>query len=411
VTTAYIGGIGSIAGAVIAGLISAGGPLFELFSSSASVDRYQALIAGAGVVLTAVLNPDGVAPEFNKNYKALMRRLRRAKTTPAKTAPAVAARTADRAPISVAARTAEPRQHDGTVRNDTGLNDTVLDDTVLNDTGLDDTVLNDTVLNHAGRAAAPLLDARGIRVTFGSVVAVDSVDLTVRSGRLTGLIGPNGAGKTTFIDAVCGFVPAGGTVRFDGQPMERRPAHERARLGLRRTFQTTELFEDLTIRENLIVPARAHAAGADRPASNRFSVEEVLRLLDLQDKADCLPRELSAGEAKLAGLARALRGEPKLLLLDEPAAGLDSRESRELGRRLRSLLGLGISMVLVDHDLELVMGVCDEVVVLDRGQLLASGPPESVRRDPAVRTAYIGGADNRAAPVSVTVTETEEVAK
>ncbi|HEX3962545.1 MAG TPA: branched-chain amino acid ABC transporter permease/ATP-binding protein [Trebonia sp.] len=375
VTTAYIGGIGSIAGAVIAGIISAGGPVFELFASSASVDRYQALIAGAGVVLTAVLNPDGVAPEFNKNYKALMGRLRRDKTTPAGAAPA--ASTAERAPVSIAALAAERRKRDG------------------------------TVLDNTGRDAAPLLDARGIRVAFGSVVAVDSVDFTVRRGSLVGLIGPNGAGKTTFIDAVCGFVAAGGTVRFDGQPVERRPAHERARMGLRRTFQTTELFEDLTIRENLIVPARAHPAGADEPASNRFSVEEILRLLDLQDKAECLPRELSTGEAKMAGLARALRGEPKLLLLDEPAAGLDSQESRELGRRLLSLLDLGISMVLVDHDLELVMGVCDEVVVLDRGQLLASGPPETVRRDPVVRAAYIGGADDQAA----SVTETKEVAQ
>ena len=144
--------------------------------------------------------------------------------------------------------------------------------------------------------------------------------------------------------------------------MEHRPAYERARLGLRRTFQTTELFEDLTIRENLIVPTRAHAAGGDGTASESFSVEEILRLVGLADKAECLPRQLSTGEAKLAGLARALRGEPKLLLLDEPAAGLDSQESRELGRRLLSLLDLGISMVLVDHDLELVMGVCDEVV-------------------------------------------------
>jgi ABC-type branched-subunit amino acid transport system permease subunit/ABC-type branched-subunit amino acid transport system ATPase component len=375
VTTAYIGGIGSIAGAVIAGLISAGGPVFELFSSSASVDRYQALIAGVGVVLTAVLNPDGVAPEFNKNYKALMGRLHRDKTTPAEVAPAVAGPAAERAPLSIAALAAERRKHGGTVPDDTR------------------------------RDAAPLLDARAIRVAFGSVVAVDSLDFTVRPGSLVGLIGPNGAGKTTFIDAVCGFVPAGGSVRFDGQPMEHRPAHERARLGLRRTFQTTELFEDLTIRENLIVPARAHAAGGDEPASNYFSVEEILRLLDLQDKAECLPRELSTGEAKLASLARALRGEPKLLLLDEPAAGLDSQESRELGRRLLSLLDLGISMVLVDHDLELVMGVCDEVVVLDRGQLLAAGPPETVRRDPAVRAAYIGGADDQAA----SVTETKEV--
>jgi sulfate-transporting ATPase len=400
VTTAYIGGIGSIAGAVIAGIISAGGPVFELFASNASVGRYQALIAGAGVVLTAVLNPDGVAPEFNKNYKALMGRLRRAKTTPAEVAapaaepapPAVAAPAAGRTPASVAALAAERRKHDATGPGSTGPGNTVPANT--------------------GRDAAPLLDARGIRVAFGSVVAVDSVDFTVRPGSLVGLIGPNGAGKTTFIDAVCGFVAAGGSVRFDGQPVERRPAHERARLGLRRTFQTTELFEDLTIRENLIVPARAHAAGADEPASNRFSVEEVLRLLDLEDKAECLPRELSSGEAKMAGLARALRGEPKLLLLDEPAAGLDSHESRELGRRLLSLLDLGISMVLVDHDLELVMGVCDEVVVLDRGELLASGPPETVRRDPAVRAAYIGGpnvggTDDQAA----SVTETSEVAQ
>jgi ABC-type branched-subunit amino acid transport system ATPase component len=358
--------------------------VFQLFASSPSVSGYQALIAGVGVVLTAVLNPDGVAPEFNKNYKALMARLRRGQTTPAAAAPAIAgpaaAPAAERAPISIAALAAERRRHGGTAPGNTGLGNT-------------------------GRAAAPLLDARGIRVAFGSMVAVDSVDFTVRPGSLVGLIGPNGAGKTTFIDAVCGFVPAGGSVRFDGQQVERRPAHERARLGLRRTFQTTELFEDLTVRENLIVPARAHAAGADEPASNSFSVEEILRLLDLQDKAECLPRELSTGEAKLAGLARALRGEPKLLLLDEPAAGLDSQESRELGRRLLSLLDLGISMVLVDHDLELVMGVCDEVVVLDRGQLLAAGPPETVRRDPAVRAAYIGGADDQAA----SVTETKEV--
>jgi len=391
VTTAYIGGIGSIAGAVIAGLISAGGPVFELFSSSASVDRYQALIAGAGVVLTAVLNPDGVAPEFNKNYKALMARWHRDKATPAQVAPAVAGPAAEPVPISIAALAAERRKHGGTVPGGT--------------------VLANTGPANTGRGAAPLLDARGIRVAFGSVVAVDSVDLTVRPGSLVGLIGPNGAGKTTFIDAVCGFVPAGGSVRFDGQPVEHRPAHVRARLGLRRTFQTTELFEDLTIRENLIVPARAHAPGGDEQAGNSFSVEEILRLLGLQDKAECLPRELSTGEAKLAGLARALRGEPKLLLLDEPAAGLDSQESRELGRRLLSLLDLGISMVLVDHDLELVMGVCDQVVVLDRGRLLAAGPPETVRRDPAVRAAYIGGADEAAAPVTVTVTGTEEVAK
>ncbi|MFE4956024.1 ATP-binding cassette domain-containing protein [Streptomyces sp. NPDC056653] len=367
VTTAYIGGIGSIAGAVVAGLLSAGGPLFALFSSSASVDRYQALIAGVGVVLTAVLNPDGIAPEFNRNYKAVLARWRlgRQAGTPgsdAGLAPAadqVTTGDSGRAGLSVAERVAQRRRGGDSVR----------------------------------RNGPPLLEARDIRVTFGSVRAVDGVDLTVRPGSLIGLIGPNGAGKTTLIDALCGFVPSTGTVRFGDESVEDRPPHARARMGLRRTFQNTELFEDLTIRENLVVPAHAHGEAGE---ASQFSVGELLRLVGLEGKSDCYPRELSNGETKLAGLARALRGRPRLLLLDEPAAGLDSAESQELGLRLLSLLDLGISMVLVDHDLELVMGICDEVVVLDRGGLLASGPPDAVRCDPAVRTAYIGVTDDGA---------------
>jgi ABC-type branched-subunit amino acid transport system permease subunit/ABC-type branched-subunit amino acid transport system ATPase component len=356
VTIAYIGGIGSIAGAVIAGLISSGGPLFELFSSSASVDRYQQLIAGVGVVLTAILNPDGIAPEFNRKYHAFLRRWRE-RTGPGTSGElATSAREPDSAPVSIAALAEERKRR-----------------------------------KSAAPDVVPLLEVIGIRVAFGSVVAVDGVDLVVRPRSLVGLIGPNGAGKTTFIDAVCGFVPASGVVLFGGAAVQDRPAHRRARLGLRRTFQNTELFEDLTIRENLVVPA--HSA---TDADDQFSVMNLLRLVGLADKADCLPRELSNGEAKLAGLARALRGAPKVLLLDEPAAGLDSHESRQLGQRLLSLLDLDISMVLIDHDLELVMGVCDEVVVLDQGRLLASGPPEVVRRDPAVRAAYIGGTDDKA---------------
>ena len=363
VTTAYIGGIGSIAGAVIAGLISAGGPVFELFSTSASVDRYQVLIAGLGVVLTAILNPDGIAPEFNKNYKALLAAIRRRRAPDADRTgePAADAVGTEPEPLSFAALAAERRRRAP--------------------------VLSD---------GPPLLEASNIRVAFGSVTAVDNIDFMVRPGSIIGLIGPNGAGKTTFIDAVCGFVPSTGSVRFAGDEVASRPAHQRARLGLRRTFQNTELFEDLTIRENLIVPA--HARTEIEGAAGKFSVGELLDLVGLADKADCYPRELSNGESKLAGLARALRGEPRLLLLDEPAAGLDSDESQALGLRLLSLLDMGISMVLVDHDLELVMGVCDEVVVLDRGTLLASGPPEAVRRDPAVRTAYIGTTDDGPAP-------------
>ena len=234
---------------------------------------------------------------------------------------------------------------------------------------------------------APLLDARDIRVTFGSVAAVGGVDLVIRPGTLTGLIGPNGAGKTTLIDALCGFVRSSGQVSFAGTSIDAMAIHQRARLGLRRTFQNTELFADLTIAENLLVPVGARQ-GAQ--AAVQLSVEDVLELVGLDGKADRYPRELSAGETKLAGVARALRGNPRLLLLDEPAAGLNSQESRLFGDRLLVLLDQGITMVLVEHDLELVMRVCGHVVVLDGGRVLAAGEPETVRADPAVRLAYLG---------------------
>ena len=352
VTTAYIGGIGSIAGAVIAGVISAGGPVFNVFASNQSISKYQVLIAGVGVVLTAILNPDGMAPAFNEMYKRVTRRI---------------AHPPAREPI-------------GATGQDVSAGDLASKLTSLR--------------RVVDPSAPPLLEARGMRVTFGSVSAIDGVDLVIRPGTLTGLIGPNGAGKTTLIDALCGFVPSTGEVHFDRRRIDRMPIHQRARLGLRRTFQNTELFEDLTIAENLIVPAPAHADG--QPAG-QLSVEQVLELVGLTDKADCYPRELSTGDTKLAGVARALRGEPRLLLLDEPAAGLDSHESQLLGDRLLSLLDEGITMVLVDHDLELVLRVCDYVVVLDQGRVLASGVPADVRSDAAVRVAYIGADHGRRA--------------
>jgi ABC-type branched-subunit amino acid transport system ATPase component len=213
------------------------------------------------------------------------------------------------------------------------------------------------------------------------------VDLIIPPGTLTGLIGPNGAGKTTLIDALCGFVRSSGQASFAGTPIDGMAIHQRARLGLRRTFQNTELFADLTIAENLLVPVGARQ---ESPASGQLSVRQVLELVGLDGKADRYPRELSTGETKLAGVARALCGEPRLILLDEPAAGLDSEESRLFGDRLLALLDQGITMVLVEHDLDLVMRVCGHVVVLDGGRVLASGTPQEVRADPAVRAAYLG---------------------
>ena len=363
VTIAYIGGIGSIPGAVIAGLISAGGPVFNLLSSNASVNSYQTLIGGLGVVLTAILNPDGIAPAFNADFHRLMRRL-------ADRRPDLAPRAAPDRPLALdksggpAAAGERPAAARATVRRGPG--------------------------NSARSPGRALLAARDIRVAFGEVSVVNGVDLTVTDGVLTGLIGPNGAGKTTLIDAICGFVPSTGTVRLGDGDLHHLRAHERAKRGLRRTFQRTELFEDLTIRENLMVPQQVAARGAK---DERFSVEAILDLVGLAGRGGCYPRELSTGEAKLAGLARALRGEPQVLLLDEPAAGLDSAESRVLGERLLRMLDMGVSMLLVDHDLELVMGVCSEVVVLDQGRVLAAGAPAAVRRDPQVRRAYIGTSD------------------
>jgi branched-chain amino acid transport system ATP-binding protein len=249
------------------------------------------------------------------------------------------------------------------------------------------------------RAMNPVLKAAGISVSFGGVRAVVDVDLEVGPGRLVGLIGPNGAGKTTFIDAISGFVRSSGRVELDGRDLTGLAPHERARLGLARTWQSIELFDDLSVRENLLVAShRPSMLGAIRetPATSRGpgseTIDPTLELLELGSIADELPGELSQGQRKLVGIARALVAQPRVVCLDEPAAGLDTNESDELGRRLRGLVDAGQSMLLVDHDMGLVLGICDEVVVLEFGKVIAQGSPEAVRRDQQVIAAYLGSA-------------------
>jgi branched-chain amino acid transport system ATP-binding protein len=238
----------------------------------------------------------------------------------------------------------------------------------------------------------------GISVSFGGVHAVAGVDLEVGEGQLVGLIGPNGAGKTTFIDAISGFVRSAGRVELDGGDLTRLAPHVRARRGLARTWQSIELFDDLTIGENLLVAShRPSVWGTVRetltpPRSPSAEIDPTLALLGLEDDADRLPSELSQGRRKLAGIARALVVKPRVVCLDEPAAGLDTGESVELGRRLRGLADSGQSMLLVDHDMGLVLGICDEVVVLEFGEVIASGAPEAVRNDQRVVAAYLGSA-------------------
>jgi branched-chain amino acid transport system ATP-binding protein len=243
-----------------------------------------------------------------------------------------------------------------------------------------------------------VLATTGLAVRFGGVRAVDDVDITVEEGQLVGLIGPNGAGKTTFIDAITGFVRSTGRVALDGHDLTGLPPHARAQRGLARTWQSTELFDDLTVWENLTVAAQRPSflslalelVGKHVGASS--AAERALELLDLGPIAEAVPTELTQGQRKLVGVARAIAMDPRLLLLDEPAAGLDTNESEDLGQRLRGIANEGTTTLLIDHDMGLVMNICDQIIVLEFGKVIAAGPPDEVRRDPLVVAAYLGGA-------------------
>jgi ABC-type branched-subunit amino acid transport system ATPase component len=235
-----------------------------------------------------------------------------------------------------------------------------------------------------------LLEARDIGVQYGGVRAVDGVSITVEAGQVVGLIGPNGAGKTSFIDAITGFTRSTGSVRLDGEELSHLSPAERARRGMARTWQAVELFDDLTVGENLAVASRPAGLRGRSRGEDRAAARDILATLGLADAHDKLPSELSHGQRKLTGIARALSAQPKLLLADEPAAGLDTGESTAFAGRLRRVAERGVGVLLIDHDMGLVLSVCDYVYVIEFGCPLAEGTPAQIRTDPAVITAYLG---------------------
>jgi len=273
----------------------------------------------------------------------------------------------------------------------------------------------------------PALQVEGLSVRFGGHLAVSDVSLAVRPGRISGLIGPNGAGKTTTFNAICGVTtPTSGRVLLEGDDISRLGTHQRARRGIGRTFQRLEVFSSLSVADNVRVGQEIRAgwsrrrrpapqflaAGAGADPEGIGPADEVDLIVDrlgLGPVADVPVGSLPTGQARKVELGRALAARPRVLLLDEPASGLDDLESEDLGRLLGDLATAGLGVLLVEHDVALVMRVCADLSVLNFGQLIASGTPEEVQSNRAVLDAYLGGGDDEASAAAAAVAAGVEV--
>jgi branched-chain amino acid transport system ATP-binding protein len=237
------------------------------------------------------------------------------------------------------------------------------------------------------------LEVSDVSVHFGGLMALSDVHLEAPNGSITGLIGPNGAGKTTLFNVIMGMQrAAAGTVRLDGRDVKGLSPHRRARLGLGRTFQRLELFGTLTVRENLAVAASMGQRRLSRTHSKSplETAEELLDRLGLRSVAEVRADALPTGTGRLVELGRAMAVRPSVLLLDEPASGQDSEETNRFASVLRALADDGLAVLLVEHDMDLVMGVCQQIVVLDYGRVLCAGEPKAVQENPDVQNAYLG---------------------
>ena len=362
---AVVGGLGSLGGAVAAGVLFAA--LNELFFRVQALSGFLEITSAALLAIVLLLYPGGLAA-IPDGLRRLAQR-RRAKPAPVETdtpGPAVA----PAATPVLAVERAEPALQLPPDRVD----------------------------------RTPLVEASNITVKFGGLTAVSDASLSVREGEIVGLIGPNGAGKTTLFNAVLGLnSPADGTIALYGKDVTSLSPHERARLGVARTFQVIQLFNELSVFDNLLVATHlqntsgfvanlaASKSTIDAEKAARAKVREILALLNLERVADEGVRSLPFGTLRMVELARALVTGAKILMLDEPASGLDDAETARLTQVIRDVRDLGVSVLLIEHDVRMVTGVSDYVYVLDRGQMIADGPPAAIKRDPAVITAYLGG--------------------
>jgi ABC-type branched-subunit amino acid transport system ATPase component/ABC-type branched-subunit amino acid transport system permease subunit len=328
----YIGGITSIYGGITAGLLAQGGFIFTLIDKSFSITQWFGIISGLGLIFNVISNPEGVVAPTHKFLEK--RRLKK-----------------------IAESEVAVVRASGTSANAFGVRGPII------------------------------AEVSGLSVRYGGVSAVTDVSFNVHSGLITGLIGPNGAGKTTTMDAISGFARYTGRVTLDGKELDGLAPHQRVAAGLGRTFQGVDLYEDLTVAENIAV---SQQVTGESVAEAEASLAQLLDMLGLTAKRNRGVAELSQGERQLVSIARALACKPKLLLLDEPAAGLDSAESLWLADRLREIRDTGVTILIVDHDMGLVLSLCDEIFVLDFGRLIATGSPAEIRSNPQVASAYLG---------------------
>ncbi|MFI9562899.1 ABC transporter permease subunit [Streptomyces rishiriensis] len=389
---AVIGGVGFLVGPLF-GATFAAGTVGARFGDLVlpGLSEWMPLIGGIVLVLTLVGNQDGIGKGVGRPAETVRRRMARRRT--ANGAPLAAA------PTGSAASTASAAPAASTAANASAAATALAPaeaPTAANAPAAAAAAAKEATVPRA----APLpLHVQNLTVRYGGVVAVDGLSLEVEPGRVVGLIGPNGAGKTSAIDAVTGFTRASsGAVRLGVREVTRLPVHRRAAAGLSRSFQSLELFEDMTVLDNLYAacdrPGRwAWLTDLVRPGSRPLPshVLVAVREFGFQESLDRPVGDLSYGERRLLAIARAVAASPSVLLLDEPAAGLSDDETRELARLVRRLAkDWGMGVLLVEHDVDMVMSVCDQVVVLDFGRRICAGTPEEVRRDPAVRAAYLG---------------------